>query len=363
MRVIYITRASLSASGAQARQILSMAQAYHDRLAGQFLLISPGGLSGNPPFAHRPLPWSAKQWQRYIRACLAALSGARAERSALFVTRDIVVAFCVIFAGGQVVYEAHDQPHGWLPKTLFRLLNRAGRFKMTTNCLALAEHYRKVYGFSEANLLPAHNAAFPEAYAPLRALPKAALRQRLNLPADTLLVVHTGSLYKGGAELFEYLARGREQITFVHVGGKDGECAVWRDYYRDRGLSNVHFVPHRPAETIREYQVAADLLFYMTTRHSPIYWCTSPLKLFEYMASGTPILGARIGSIGEVFDDSVGFCFDPEQSAGIEAGFAAFLSDPAAAARRAANALSAAEQRYSWHRRAEAILQFAGGNF
>lgn len=362
MRVIYITRVSLSASGAQARQILSMAQAYHDQLAGQFLLISPGELSGDLPFAHRPLPWSANQWLRYVRVCLAALSGARAERSALFVTRDIVVAFCVIFAGGRVIYEAHDQPHGLLPNILFRLLSRARRFKMTTNCLALAEHYRKIYGFSEANLLPAHNAAFPEAYAPLRALPKAALRQRLNLPTDKVLVVHTGSLYKGGAELFETLARDRERVAFVHIGGKDHECAAWRDYYRERGLANVDFIPHRPAATIRDYQVAADLLFYMTTRHSPIYWCTSPLKLFEYMASGTPILGARIGSIGEVFDDSVGFCFDPEQAASLDAGFEAFLSDPATAGRRAANALTAAEQRYSWHRRADAILEFAGGN-
>ena len=118
-------------------------------------------------------------------------------------------------------------------------------------------------------------------------------------------------------------------------------------------------MPHQTVERVRKFQVAADVLFYISTRQSPIYWCTSPLKLFEYMASGTPIVGARIGSVCEVLNDANAFCFDPDRPETIRDALTSFESNPELAARKGAAAAEEARTSYSWHARASKIISFA----
>ena len=58
------------------------------------------------------------------------------------------------------------------------------------------------------------------------------------------------------------------------------------------------------------YQKAADLLLYIITPKWPTYWCCSPMKIPEYMASNTPILASSVGSIPEMLDEKTSFLFD-----------------------------------------------------
>lgn len=356
MSVFFLTRANLWSASAHAGQILAMSKAYYDLLGDDYALHAPGRRIA--PF-HRPIAWFDNQWLRYLAACGRAAGLAISRPGSVFLTRDIALAFTILMLGGKAVYEVHSQPAGKVPAAMFRLLAGQSRFKLVCISQALADYYSTRFAIPNTRILVAHSGVFPEFYPALRARSKTELRESLELPADKLLVVHTGSLYKGGAELFGKIAQAGSMVFFVHLGGNDLESRHWSAYYRDRGLENIRFIPHTPAETVREYQVAADLLFYMSTRNSPIYWCTSPLKLFEYMASGTPILGANLGSVAEVFDDSVGFCFDPDRPETIIQSFEYFRQNPDEAERRAARALTAAEQQYSWHRRAQAILDFA----
>ncbi|NJA05725.1 glycosyltransferase family 4 protein [Methylococcaceae bacterium WWC4] len=337
-----------------------MSSAYFDLLGDRFTLHAPGATLA--PY-HRPMHWFERPWPRYMTACARAAWLAVSDRKRIFLTRDIAIALTVVLLGVRAVYEVHSEPAGKLPAAMFRWLAKRSNFKLVCISRALFDYYGDRFGIPESRRQVAHSGVFPELYLPLRLLGKTALRKKLGLPADRLVIVHSGSLYKGGAELFGELAGAHQQALLIHLGGKTEECEAWAAHYLDRGFSNLRFIPHQPAETVREYQVAADLLFYVSTKKSPIYWCTSPLKLFEYMASGTPVLGCRLGSVSEAFDDSLGFCFDPDDPESIRAGFETFLREPAAAAERAANALAAAEQRYSWHRRAEAILKFADGSF
>lgn len=358
MSVFYLTRANLRSASAHAGQILAMSKAYRDLLDEDYTLHAPGTLDYQPAFL-RPVKWFDNQWLRYLVVCGRAARLTIGDLNRIFLTRDIALAFTVILLGGRVVYEAHNKPAGKLPVAMFKFLAGQSRFKLVCISNALAEFYSAQFSLPGSRVLVAHSGVFPDVYRAVRTRSKIDLRQSLGLLTSKMLVVHTGSLYKGGAELFGEIARADVNVFFVHLGGNKQECQQWSEHYRNQGIDNICFIPHSPSDKIREYQVAADLLFYISTRNSPIYWCTSPLKLFEYMASGTPILGACLGSVVEVFDDSVGFCFDPDRPETIRQGFEYFRQHPAEAGNRAARALVATEQHYSWHRRAQTILDFA----
>ena len=84
------------------------------------------------------------------------------------------------------------------------------------------------------------------------------------------------------------------------------------------------------------------------------------MKLFEYLATGVPLVSTRVGSIAEILDERVAFLFDPDDPASLSSAVAAVLADPAAARRRAVNGVELIRSEYTWAKRAEGIVAFLG---
>ena len=82
---------------------------------------------------------------------------------------------------------------------------------------------------------------------------------------------------------------------------------------------------------------------------------TSPMKLFEYMASSVPIVASDLQSLREVLDDSTCYFFISDNSESLATVITKALKDlqaPAKAARPHEKV-----QRYTWGNRAESILK------
>ncbi|MFH1819657.1 MAG: glycosyltransferase [Pseudomonadota bacterium] len=354
MKLTYITRSAVSSPAAQARQIDAMARAFQARIGDDFQLVC-GGAAVQTAYRQRLLRWQCSERIRYAEACAVAMR----DSSWTVYTRDIAVAGAAVAAGKLAVYEAHKEPRGKVAEILTRRLARSERFLLVAISGALGDYYRGAYGIPSHRLLVAHDGVFPEDYVELRSRDKFALRAECGLPQERFLIVHTGSLYKGGAELFGAAAAAAgARSLLVHIGGTRRECEEWNRFYMDRGTENLRFIPHQPQDMARRYQVAADALLYVSTKSSPIYWCTSPLKLFEYMASGTPIIGSNLGSVAEVMNESNAFCFDPERPESVFEAVIACLSNRSEAQQRAERALHEANACYSWHIRVGKILDF-----
>jgi len=109
---------------------------------------------------------------------------------------------------------------------------------------------------------------------------------------DKFLVLYSGTL--GWAHSLETVIEAARQLTdqqdllFVFVGDGEKRDAL-EGMVRDYGLKNVRFTGSQPLETIPHFLKTSDVLI-ESLKEVPITRGTFPAKLFEYMASGRPIL-------------------------------------------------------------------------
>lgn len=116
-------------------------------------------------------------------------------------------------------------------------------------------------------------------------------RDRFNIPADDLLVVHTGNIgvVQGLDRVIDAAAELRDYpITFLFVGDgamkDDLEARV-----RSLELNRVRFVPFQDEQEFRALLSASDIG--LVTLKDGMERFSLPSKTFTYLAAGKPILG------------------------------------------------------------------------
>lgn len=193
-------------------------------------------------------------------------------------------------------------------------------------------------------------------------LPEAAeARQQLGLP-DCQTVGFTGHFYKGrGMDLLFTLAQRLPNVSFLWVGGTSDAVEEWRSKIRGSGTTNVTLTGFIDNSRLPMYQAAADVLLMpysasiSSSSGQDIAEVINPMKMFEYMAAGRPILSADLPSIREVLDEScAAFCPPGDVEAWCEA-LGNLLTDPARRRKLASNARLVVEQ-HTWLRRADRAL-------
>jgi glycosyltransferase involved in cell wall biosynthesis len=175
----------------------------------------------------------------------------------------------------------------------------------------------------------------------------AAVRGDLGLDRDAPIVLYTGTFeaYQGLDLLYramQIVARERADARLVMVGGDEAQVHAARAHTQALGLgSAVVFTGQRPAEEIPRYLDAATLLV------SPRSTGTNtPLKIYQYLRSGRPIVATRLRTHTQVLSDQTAILAEPTPEAFARAMLAA-LADPARAAETGLRARQLAETKYS----------------
>lgn len=84
-----------------------------------------------------------------------------------------------------------------------------------------------------------------------------------------------------------------------------------------------------------------------------------PVKMFEYMAAGIPVIASDFPRWRAIVDASeCGLCVDPGDPAAIAAAIDRLAGDPELARRLGANGRRAVEQRYNWRQEAQKLIPF-----
>ncbi len=184
-------------------------------------------------------------------------------------------------------------------------------------------------------------------------LSKGEVRAQLQLPEEKKIVLYTGHLYaRKGVDTLATAAKSlSENIDTYFVGGTEQDIEQFRSRYTSDG---IHIVGHVSHALVPLWLRAADVLILPNTAQdtaASLY--TSPMKLFEYMASGTPIVSSDVPAVREVLGTETAYFAEPDNPAALARAIREALADLGAQER----AKKAQEEalRYDWVTRAEKI--------
>ncbi len=173
------------------------------------------------------------------------------------------------------------------------------------------------------------------------------------------VIAYSGHLYpwKGVDLLIEALAA-LPAVRGLIVGGHPGEQDLARLQARSRELgleSRVYFTGMVAPQDVAGRLETADVLVLPNPETAVSARYTSPLKLFEYLALGRPIVASDLPAFREVLTDRRNaVLFEPGSATALAGAIRTVLQDPAFAEAIAGQARAMAVE-YSWDRRAERL--------
>lgn len=176
------------------------------------------------------------------------------------------------------------------------------------------------------------------------------------------IIGYFGHLYKGrGVESIILPAAAQMPNTFfVIVGGNETDVEL----HKPNAPFNVHFFGHQPHTHVLEAMKHCDVLLmpYQTEvsigipQHDTSKWM-SPLKMFEYMSSGRPIISSDLPVLREVLDDERNALMaDPKDYGAWVRSIERLVNDRVLGENIANRAMSDIDNIYNWSNRAKALM-------
>ncbi len=268
----------------------------------------------------------------------------RGQSAGVYYTRDLSLAYWLSKIFTPVYYEIHTLP-GKVSSRYRAAWDRVRGLVVISNGLKkqLIE-----WGIKEEKIQGASDAVDEKQFHIIET--KSECRKKLNLPGNASIVVYTGHLYewKGAALLAQASSQLSPGVQVYLVGGTTEDVVRFKDRYQS---PNLHMVGWQPHQLIPYWDKAADVLVLPTSGKEKIgALYTSPMKLFEYFASGNPIVAARLPSLQDnLREDQVVF-FEADNVNDLVRAITSALTHPPI--RQEFN------RGYSWNKRASAIKNF-----
>ena len=147
-----------------------------------------------------------------------------------------------------------------------------------------------------------------------------------------------------------------DDALVVFVGGTEHDLLRFKEKQKHR--PNLLILGQKSHAEIPLYLKSADVLVIPnSSKESISRLYTSPMKLFEYMASGVSIVASDLPSLREVLSEENAVVVSPDNARLLAEGIVKVLTNPAFSEKIARGA-QALVQNYTWEKRAECIINF-----
>ena len=176
----------------------------------------------------------------------------------------------------------------------------------------------------------------------------AAVRRKYGVAASMPLVLYTGTFeaYQGLDLLFDAMAHvraARPDARLLLAGGKPEQIERAKLTANTHGIGDVTiFAGERPPHEIPAFLCASDVLVSPRSRGT-----NTPLKIYQYLRSGKPIVATRLLTHTQVLNDRTAF-LTGTQPREFGDGILAALQDPARASAVGQAARELADTKYSY---------------
>jgi glycosyltransferase involved in cell wall biosynthesis len=185
-------------------------------------------------------------------------------------------------------------------------------------------------------------------------------RTELGLPQGKKIILYTGHLYKWkGVETLAMASKFLDENNLiVIVGGIKWYLSDFKKFIKKNDLKNVLVLGHKDYSLIPYYLKSADCLVLTGTQDSEVSRShTSPMKMFEYMASLKPIVASELPSFKEILYDANAILVEPDNPEAMAIGIKKALND-SVLSENISNQAYQDVQNYTWDNRAKNILDF-----
>jgi len=303
MIYFYVTRVEIAGQSAQASQVVQMREAFLSQFgsAGKAILVD----------RYETMFKKIRFWTSFLFASLrVTFSCHRTE--AFLLTRDLPVAVFAALFGFKVGCEVHHFGNGRQYRYLLRFASKC--FKIHLLPISTPIKDRLLEFDLDPNLITVVPSAGPsDRKKKLFRLPRHEVFKYFGIIesdlTNKLLIVHTGTVLSAdSARRFIEFARLAPEIVFVHVGRQNRDAQRLFDIDTP---PNLLLRQQAGRGLIWSLQEQADFLFYDLAKTVSTFWCASPLKVYEYLSSGRPIISTVTeGAVSEVLNGNVCFIID-----------------------------------------------------
>lgn len=260
------------------------------------------------------------------------------------------------------ILEAHDRPTGILGPWLLRRVTASStpkKIAAITHALVRVLDSEFDIRIRPGDLVIAPDGVDLERYEDLPSPVQA--RKQLGL-REQKTAMYSGHLYEGrGMDLIYALAKKLPEIQFLVVGGNPEAVLRWKDKAAVEGVKNLALTGFVPNTELALYQAAGDFLLMPYGKSVSISSggntadVCSPMKMFEYLAAGRPILSSDLPVLREVLNEANAVFCDSESVESWASALKALLGSPSTSQGLGEQG-KIDSRRYSWRERAQTTL-------
>ncbi len=190
-----------------------------------------------------------------------------------------------------------------------------------------------------------------------------ALRKVLGLPEKAFLVGYVGlfttmGMEKGISTMIDSLIDLDTECMMIFVGGKPNEIVRYKKYAELKGfLDRCIFVPLQSFDKVIFYEQVMDVLVIPYPDKPHFRDNGFPMKVYEYMASGKPILYSKLELVEEIISDC-GYGFTPDDPHDLARAVMYLKDNPERTRMMGTQALKKVIE-YTWTKKAQAIIKLS----
>lgn len=366
MKLIYLTAQKFPSKKVDPMYHRSMAESFAGLLGESFLFVVRGEAPNELKHINTQSIKSPRRFRAmfyFLRMPVLVMLHKWSDREIVFISYDPYLLSVLIFWRKifrfrySICSDWHQLFDDWRDKYMATnsdyLISTSKRLKGLLS---------SVCGVNPDKVLVAYGGVNPSPFIEKSKTKKVDTRKGLRLPADSFLVGYVGGFRSVGMEkgldaMIKALPNLDERIKMVFVGGSKQHIDEYKALAKSINVEGrCIFVEKQPFEKVVEYELAMDTLVipYPDKHHFRDYGF--PMKVWEYMSSGRPIVYSNLDIIGEVLEGR-GAPFKPDDVSSLASAISSIYQD-LDRAEEIAKQNPKGVRAFTWEERAKNILNF-----
>lgn len=366
MKIIYVAKSLIPSRSANSIHVMKISEAFAKQCEDFELIVLENEDNGiaEDPFAfygvkckfpiNRIKGKKNSEVLHRLYFAVKAISMIRKKKCNRIITRDPFVAFLAVLLHKQVVLDLHGEiahicgrAYRMITWDFFR---KSKYLKITMITDSLVKYYEKKYRLDPKLVTVLPDGCTVENFEPFQNHPL--------LQEERLKIAYAGSFGVGrGYEIIQELAKRDDRNQYIIYGGSAEDAARVTKQIPPDNIIFKGFVANReiPEELCSQDVLLLPYQNILIAKGEDTGKVMSPLKLFEYMASGRVIIASDLPVLKEILSESNCYFAVPDDAGSWENILKYIDENREEAAAKAARAKQDVRQ-YTWKIRAERML-------